>query len=312
MGRPRRGRSSKRSIRGARRRRRPPRPRVAVAWSGSDKSPAAAATGELPTRPARRRESAAVAAVGAGTPPERPTIAVPTTPSAALARTLHGVDGGGCPRRRARRAHRRRTPGRAMTPKAGRALRARRPPLASSSPSTRRGAARAAAATPSPTAWAPPPPTTRAPSTGRVPVVRRRLWRLAQPRVPRAAPRRLHRRRQRRRRRREVARARGCCRTPRSRSRSARSPPPPSPTLADAAAAAECREGRSGAAARKLIAHVGKAFRKRKVKAEHKPCRREPPSSPCSHHGAAAASRVAAQLGSTASTASAPPRSVGM
>ena len=42
------------------------------------------------------------------------------------------------------------------------------------------------------------------------------------------------------------------------------------PDLAEAAAAAESEKGGSGAASRKLIAHVGKMFRKRKAKAEGK------------------------------------------
>ena len=71
------------------------------------------------------------------------------------------------------------------------------------------------------------------------------------------------------------------------------------PDLAEAAAAAESEKGGgSGAAARKLIAHVGKAFRKRKAKAEG--TRRRAAASPrfavLSGKAAAAASPRAQQL----------------
>ena len=101
----------------------------------------------------------------------------------------------------------------------------------------------------------------------------------------------------------EKSRARGCCPMPHSRLLRALA----AAAFPDLAGRRRCRVRRAAAAAaRKLIAHVGKAFRKRKAKTEGKKTTPVGPRFVLSGKAAAAQS-PRRRSASTASTASAPP-----
>ena len=280
-----------------------PRPQgVAVPWSGSDKSPAAAATGLSPEGP-KDAENLQPWQPNAGTPPERPTIAVPTTPTAAFG-SLHGPTAAASltPGKAALKP---RTPGRAMTPKAG-VLSEHVGLLSKLFSEYARGAAGGGG-----TAFADGLGSSATNDSRAVDWAGFQSFaddfgvspNLVSPEQLLAV---------------FTGAANAAADGEKSRARSRLLPyaaftlslralaAAAFPDLAEAAAAAESEKGGSGAAARKLIAHVGKAFRKRKAKAEHKPAAASPRFAVLSGKAAAAAS-PRRRSASTASTASAPP-----